>query len=75
MELTIQNALCQALVNAVGRVYSFYKWECPSCDLEEKDTKCTCKQGFIEFKKAQDEMFAVYKALEGEVDEVTTKDG
>jgi len=75
MEVSVQNALCQALINSVGKVHSFYKWECPSCDKEEKDVECNCKQGFIEFKKAQDTMFTVWKTINKELNETESENG
>ena len=62
-DLKVKEALLQTLYNCVGKVHSFYDYKCPSCDLEEEEAECTCKQGFVEFRKAQDSMFATYFAI------------
>ena len=54
--------LYRALYNAVGKVESFYNYECPACDLEQ-DEECTCREGLQEFTQAQDTMFLIYKTL------------
>jgi hypothetical protein len=74
MEITIQNALCQALINSVGKIYGFYDYTCPACDDEIEDAECICQKGADEFKEAQNDMFATYLAIKKGMDENTKKE-
>lgn len=71
MEVTIQNALCRALINAVGHHESFYDWECQRCEADKEADKplleCTCKEGFEGFRKSQEVMFSVYHTIKDEL--------
>ena len=74
MEINIQNALCQALINAVGKYYGQYqddtKWLCPHHDGDEEDEdKCTCKEGLDKYMQMKDDMFACYLAIRKVLDE------